>query len=376
MGVYFSAAIFTQRALFLKTTFSQSSEFVGAAFTQNAFFGRAIFTQSANFNAANFAHDANFYRTIFAQDVGFRGAIFTQAAKFMEATFFGTASWMNSRFLENAEFRHTAFSPKVACAPSAVFALAYFDKPGRIVFDDLDLGRALCHDCDVSEVWFTSSVRWGGGSGNREFQVFEETIPLDQEGAEGLKSNGDRDYGAIAQIYQQLKKNYDTRLDYWKANQFHFGEMEMKRRALPTQGRLLGLRRWIHPCLSPVALYRWGSDYGNNYWKPMIWLLGFLLIFASLFPMPGVGLQRSEPRTRETYSSVWRAGSSAQQSIRWEVGLWGKSLLTAVDTATFQKGVEYAPAYPWGRVLAIAETLLTSTLFALFLLALRRQFRR
>ena len=51
-------------------------------------------------------------------------------------------------------------------------------------------------------------------------------------------------------------------------------------------------------------------------------------------------------------------------------------MLVAVDTATFQRNPEYAPSYPWGRVLAIAETLLTSTLFGLFPLAIRRQFRR
>ena len=39
----------------------------------------------------------------------------------------------------------------------------------------------------------------------------------------------------------------------------------------------------------------------------------------------------------------------------------GKSMLVAVDVATFQRNPEYAPAYPWGRALAIAETLLTST---------------
>jgi len=33
-------------------------------------------------------------------------------------------------------------------------------------------------------------------------------------------------------------------------------------------------------------------------------------------------------------------------------------------------------SYPWGRALALLEFLLTSTLIALFLLAVRRQFKR
>ncbi len=372
----FREATFTQNANFREVTFTMDANFIAATFTQNAHFGKATFMKRADFTEATFTKRAYFSAATFAgtQGADFGVATFAQAASFIETKFFGTAVWAGSQFLENVEFRSTKFLQKVAGAPSAVFALAHFEKPGRVTFDDVDLGRALFHNCDVGEVRFTSSARWRGEGGNREFQIFEETIPLNY--AKKLDSNSERDYRAIAQIYQQLKKNYDTRLDYWTANQFHFGEMEMKRRALPTQGRLLGLRRRMHPWLSPVALYRWASDYGNSYWRPMIWLLGFLLLFALLFPMPRAGLERSETRTRETYTSVWRAGSSAQQSIRREIGLVGRSLLMAVDTATFQKGAEYAPAYPLGRVLAIAETLLTSSLFALFLLALRRQFRR
>jgi hypothetical protein len=56
--------------------------------------------------------------------------------------------------------------------------------------------------------------------------------------------------------------------------------------------------------------------------------------------------------------------------------LFGNSLITALDVAAFQKELVYLPVYPWGRLLALAETFLTSSLFALFLLAVRRQFRR
>jgi hypothetical protein len=228
----------------------------------------------------------------------------------------------------------------------------------------------------VSEVWFSSSVGWAKREGDRGLKVFEETIDLKQEFAEGLQRDGQRDYRAVAQIYQQLKKNYDSRLDYWTANEFHFGEMEMKRLAGPTDGPFLWLRQWWHPRLSLVALYRYASDYGNSYGKPMLWLLGTLVLFAALLPLPGVGLKRQGATQAETYASVWRAGDSVGPNLWAEARLAGKGAITSVDAATFQKSAEYAPAYPWGRVLAIFETLLTSSLFALFLLAIRRQFRR
>jgi hypothetical protein len=294
----------------------------------------------------------------------------------MNTDFQGAVYWSGSRFFDQAEFRRTKFDTRVAGQPSAVFALASFSKPDQIVFDDIDLSRVLFHNSDVSQVWFTSSVVWKKRKGNRGLAVFEETIDLKQEYPTGLLRDGRRDYRAVAQIYQQLKKNYDSRQDYWTANEFHFGEMEMKRLAVPTEGPFLEARHWLHRNLSLVALYRYASDYGNSYTKPMVWLLGILILFAALLPLPGVGLKRRGATQAETYPSVWLAGDGWSPNLRAEVRLAGKGAITSVDAATFQKSAEYAPAYPWGRVLVIFETLLTSSLFALFLLAIRRQFRR
>ena len=50
--------------------------------------------------------------------------------------------------------------------------------------------------------------------------------------------------------------------------------------------------------------------------------------------------------------------------------------MTSLYVAAFQKDLTYQPSYPWRRLLALIEVLLTSTLVALFLLAVRRQFKR
>jgi uncharacterized protein YjbI with pentapeptide repeats len=384
---WFDYAIFTEYTNFLNVTFSKYVSFLCATFTQDAIFSEATFAQNADFWNTTFAQNAVFYKATFSQDANFNGATFekdaafgeatfTQAVHFVNTVFHRTAIWDGSRFLDRAEFRRTKFLLKNAIQPNAVFTLAIFSKPGEIVFDDVNLSHALFYDCDVSQLWFTSSAHWDTRKNKRGFAVFEETIPLEQWFAFGLKRNGQRDYRAVAQIYQQLKKNYDSRLDYWTANEFHFGEMEMKRLAGPAGGPLLQLRQWWHPRLSFVALYRYASDYGNSYGKPMLWLLGTLVLFAALLPLPGVGLKRQGVRQAETYASVWRTGDGWSPNLRAEVRLAGKGAITSVDAATFQRSAEYAPAYPWGRVLAIFETLLTSSLFALFLLAIRRQFRR
>ena len=374
----FCSATFTQNASFCSATFMQSADFCTATFMQSADFSYATFRQDAGFIQATFTQDADFHIATFTQNANFYSATFSQAANFMCTKFHGTAVWRGSRFLNQAEFRRTKFEPLVEGEPSAVFVLANFSKPDEVVFDHVDLSRALFHNCDVSQVWFTSSVRWGKREGNRSLAVFEETIDLKHRFGSGLRRDGQRDYRAVAQIYQQLKKNYDSRLDYWTANEFHFGEMEMKRLAGPTDGPFLWLRQWFHRKLklSLVALYRHASDYGNSYVKPMLWLLGILVLFAALLPLPGVGLKRQGATQAETYASVWRAGDGWTPNLWAEALLAGKGAITSVDAATFQRSAEYAPTYPWGRVLAIFETLLTSSLFALFLLAIRRQFRR
>jgi hypothetical protein len=383
----FRGATFAQSADFSRADFTQNTTFLSAAFTQNADFSDTTFSQAASFSKATFTQNADFRRATFGPGAVFSRATFGQIAEFSDTTFTGTASfqfvtfqetalWQRSRFLDRAEFRSTKFDSKTEGASSAVFALAQFSKPQEIIFDDVDLSRILFYNCDVSEVWFTTSALWGRRSGNRGLMVFEETIPLESHYAAGLQRNGQRDLLAVAQICQQLKKNYDSRLDYWTANEFHFGEMEMKRLDLPRTGRILRIRQCLHPRLSPVALYRLASDYGNSFWKPVAWLAGVLLIFALLLPVPRVGLKRHVSSGTETYSSLWNKSDRWIPNIEREGKIVAKAAIAAVDAVTFQRSAEYLPVYPWGRVLAIFTTLITSTLFALFLLAVHRQFKR
>ena len=58
------------------------------------------------------------------------------------------------------------------------------------------------------------------------------------------------------------------------------------------------------------------------------------------------------------------------------LALVGHSFVSALNVATFRKDLTYEPRYPWGDLLAVLEQLLASTLAALFLLAVRRQFKR
>ncbi len=185
----------------------------------------------------------------------------------------------------------------------------------------------------------------------------------------------------------RLKKNYDDRRDYWTAGDFHYGEMEMKRLASDHHNKAL---RWLHSNLGLVAWYKYASEYGESYVRPALWLALVLLVFMLLYPVTSLQLDAggsgasthamaqnaNESSARLTYWQPWQSGGETGSVWRARGYLVGHSLVTTLYVAAFQKDLTYQPSYPWGRLLALAEVLLTSTLGALFLLAVRRQFKR
>ena len=289
-SAYFDGSSFAQEASFLGAKFTDSASFARSQFTDTAFFFRtlfrkdsylwdATFAKKADFTNASFAERTEFNRACFEEDVDFRNAsflglvyftdaTFTQRASYANTKFLSLAIWIRSKFLGSAEFDRTEFGLSKPNDPSAIFALATFGNPEHVFFIDVNLSRALFTNCDVSQLWFASTVKWGKGKA-REAVLFEEVIS--EEGVRDLGLWGEaaqslclwtgehRNYKAIARTYQQLKKNYDARLDYWTADQFHFGEMEMQRVDVPQPGALQDLRWWCSRNLSLVALLQMGK---------------------------------------------------------------------------------------------------------------------
>jgi len=376
----FSGVLFMQVAEFADAKFVQASEFFYATFEKGACFREAKFTQAADFIGATFAQAADFREAEFAEASDFTGAIFKRAADFTGATFKEAADFSHTTFTDvaafggavfkqAANFRRTIFREDGGPKPGPVFGLAVFGKPEAVLFYQTYLGQALFHNCDASKFTF-SDVRWRHRENGKRL-VFEEGADLPANGGAGLHpregSPDERNYGLIAELYQQLKKNYDDRRDYWTAGDWHYGEMEMKRLASPRRNRVV---RWVHRNLGLVAWYKYVSEYGENYVLPALWLLVLLLAFALIYPLAGLTPGATVART---------AATSLEQGSA-QVGLAeayaGPGIMTTVGVAFFQRDLAYVPSYPWGRLLSWFQLLLTYTLVALFLLALRRQFRR
>jgi len=408
----FHAARFAQGVVFFGVTFNQVADFNQAAFERGAEFSNAIFADDAFFIGVGFEGSAHFSRATFANAAFFSGATFTRDADFSGATFTQRADFGEATFKERAIFRETVFRKDEDRSPGPVFSDARFEKPDAVTFYKTYLGQALFHNCDVSKFVF-STVRWRRRS-NGKSMVFEEYIDLEHDTAGALgpeqHSPDERNYSLIAELYQQLKKNYDDRRDYWTAGDFHYGEMEMKRLACPRltwlawleaklSGKprlrklggwcrklesnpwLLSRVRWWHQRFGLAAWYRRASDYGESWGKPLLWLFAVLALFAALYPLLGLRPAAGRSPAAKTTSVQVQTPSPQETDLRyWNYERPGRlfwhTVMTSLGVAAFQRDLAYEPSYPWGRLLALLELLLTFTLIALFLLAVRRQFRR
>lgn len=394
-GAHFGEATFTLRCDFFEATFSQGADFSSATFTQQVDFRGARFTQGANFFAATFTH-ANYSGATFSQGADFRWARFTGGVHFGSATFNPEANFRGARFCGEVEFREAVFRHDETDKAGPSFPLARFESPEAVTFYKTYLGQALFHNCDVSKLVF-SDVRWRKRP-NGKSMVFEEDMDLEQDYAEALRpgeqGSDERNYGLIAELYQQLKKNYDDRRDYWTAGDFHYGEMEMKRLHSPSHNPLV---RWLHRYAGLVAWYKYASEYGESYVRPMLLLLAVVALFTLLYPWrglefdfdPGKGPKPTSAALMEVCPKIHSSavllltyahpcGNHDTGGGNWQarIRLVGHSRLTTLYVAAFQREIVYEPNYPAGRLFALVEVVLTSTLIALFLLAVRRQFRR
>ena len=427
--VYFSWAEFAQSAFFSEAMFTQCVMFIRTEFTQGAVFSEATFMQDGSFDDAEFTGNAFFSKAAFRQDAAFRGATFTREAYFEETVFEKSAEFFGAMFERRVEFRGTGFREDTEIQPGPMFSLGRFERPELVLFYKTYLGQALFHNCDVSRFQF-SSVRWRGRHGNDKRMVFDEIIDAKDSAAGALRTKSespdDRNYDLIAELYQQLKKNYDDKRDYWTAGDFHYGEMEMKRKATPKPNRA---SRWLadrikksfaanrpsfparwakdkgysersfhifrrewHQRSGLAAWYKRASEYGESYGRPLLWLAGALIFFTVLYPLLGLhpalragggqaaghgSLSRDAAVPELSYRNYFHYGSL--QPVSEKLGfhaLLGHSLMTSVGVAVLQRDLAYEPSYPWARAFSWLEHTLTSTLIALFLLAVRRQFRR
>lgn len=234
-------------------------------------------------------------------------------------------------------------------SPMVIFSQVNFRQMKTAVFFEANLKRARFTYSVLHNVEFRNP-RFEKSNGRRK--IYDEIVRV-----------RDTDDEHIRDVYIQLKRNYEEAHNYADAGDWFYREMECRR-------RLAGVYRAKHPWLGLPAtilyhLYKFVSEYGENYWRPFAALIGVLLLGGLCYFYGGYGV------TKDTINYDFVCPPTAES-------FWGfvDALLYSLGVMSFQvtkTGFQHSTAT---TAVTLALVLFTLILVPLFLLALRRKFRR
>jgi uncharacterized protein YjbI with pentapeptide repeats len=374
-GMEFKNAIFWKSSI-------REARFQSCKFGK-AFFEGAVF-QYAGFGGTVF-EKANFSETTW------RLAIFSKA-KFVKANFnsakceqgylgemsfshsrFGDVNFINTYFTNSLNFTRAEVFGKVlfegrdgrGCfANSCVFNDMSFKDDGKIVFDKTNLYSSVFYDTDLSRLefkdvtWYVPAKQWP----KRQASLRIEFEPLFLKDCD-IK----QDYSKIGDNYRQLVLNYERKREFLVAEQFHIGEMEIRRKQ---KGERIKSPFWriLREWFNEYNLYRILNNYGTSYWQAFWVQLAMFAVFSGIFLLSGFDVVGE--RT-VNYNFGWGAPS-------W-LEIWHdlkEAIRFTLSILPFQRSMRYEPYGILTEIYKVLAVLVFSSQFALLLLAVRRRFKR
>lgn len=320
-------------------------------FSKPVNFENAIFMGEANFHKAIF-NFANFSMVIFKELVDFRGATFWGEANFSWATFEKEANFYKTTFIKEANFLRVKIygwmSFREINPPAdvnnqllfkAIFNFPEISPKAVLVLRDLSLAHISFEGSDLRRIEF-QHVKWHH---YRSRQTIYDEILLRESEKKYPSASCTNYYGEVERLYRNLKINYENQGDFKNSGDFHYGEMEMHRRA---------------------SKWRWFPFYWNNLYRVLsgygerpIWALGWLAAFFMIFTcfLAWAGLEIIDPKHSANF---------------------GNSFFYLLQKVTLQRLTWAEPVGFAGKLVAGLSVLFIPGQAALFLLALRNRLGR
>lgn len=329
--------------------------FVGARFDGNTIpFGNCVFhlAESVRFGQSKFSSKSSpFSRSCMkTRKVDFQHAEIS-ADKFYIFVTDESAPVYNDHYLViNAEeiffehlnleghFSYTNGTNNLSPSPIVTFSLINFSQMKSGTFVNANLENARFIYSKIDNVYF-ANVKWRKQNG--KLILYDEFNRADKHDIEDVR-----------RIYVQLKRNYEENRDYRNAGDWFYREQEIVRKNLASnRGRIIRILR--QHIFSFYPMYKYISNYGESFTRPFGWLIGVLLFFGYCYNILSLA----------TFSEPLLC-----------TFLEGLKFSFLVMTFQYTKRFEVIsePIF----FLSVFQILLTAILVPLFLLALRRRFRR
>lgn len=326
--VNFVAAQFNVDAIFMEAEFSGNADFMEADFSSDAVFGGAKFNGKADFDLSKFSDNADFKKAKFS-GVNFSMAKFTSIADFSTAKFRGPANFRGAKFTD-AIFNGSLFEE------DADFNMAQFN--GTVRFEESDEKKAQFHkslkldNCRIYAMYMEAEfaeptrkqILLKYPDLNRVFVPWESI-------RDHLQYHGSA-YLALIKNYNNLEWFEDADqcyYDYRKLAQSRKGDwypIDSNRLIDKFITKLIAawlelyshfeiviedLNRFsqLYP-LNRIYWFNWSKLIDNVSWiscgygvkveRIILWILGSILIFASLYRISNVIVKTGSPITNGT----------------------------------------------------------------------------
>lgn len=369
------STVFEQRTTFRNAKFGNRVSFKNVKFKGNVNFQNVEFGEWASFDGTHFENWVVFNIVRFSNCPSFRNAHFEFKSSFEGDTVLGDeASFIFAEFGDevffskdvkfdgSANFRRATFQGGVRfnkMQSNGILDLrnVIFEKPSQVNLHELNLGRILLAGSNVQDINF-QECSWPKVDGRP--QVGDEIEFVASDPRTGTLE-------VIELLYLQLQANFDTKKRYHIGGDFYISAMETRRKQFSS---------WLRRNLfSLIALYRHVSFYGERYVRSLgcMFFLVFILAFSYLplgFDYPAADPPRGhyEPTVKYVFSSRMKISEFLKD--------YAKALDISFHSFTFQRAEPSFRLTNLSRIFYIAESGVSATLLALFLLAVRRRFRR
>ena len=360
-AISFFGAQFESHADFRDSTFEVTSRFSNAHFKGPVSFRRVEFCEhsSAEFSGTTFSHNCYFVEVESSSTITFTECLFSEEADFRNATLLGATRFIRANFARLARFGGAPTRESKRISLNVCFWETNME---RVSFRNADLRNVSFYYCYSLDKVELIACLWNKAF-NRQRVLYDElalrgckpnwgTEGIDAESGVIAGSNVSTDgqsavsdgvpredeWERLENTYRDLRRNFEDRRDFAGASEFYVGEMEVRRLKKPERQRQL---------FSLEALYRHLSSYGENWWKPLLYLFGLIVISSFVY-------------------TGWPTDSLTLML----------SLLHSFSVLTLLRVSVAEPLHWTGQLMAILQLVISPILITLSLLAIRRKLKR
>jgi len=374
LGAHFDNVEFCGTVQFQEITAAERLEFLVSRFRTGVDFSGAQLGGKLDWIDVNCEGEANFEDAVFDGGAAFINVVFDCDARFSRAVLKAGVSFFENRFEGIADFTAVEMARLVhfhnECERRPFRAGLYMRRlrighEAEVIMERVNLDGASFLDSNIERVNFRD-VRWHQtrrgafffGRGRRA--LCDEFVCLEFE--------------KVAENYRQLVLNYERKRDYEGAEDFHVGEMEMRRRGIGS-GTTSRWRGFVREWCNGYACYRILSGYGTNYWQALLVLLLMVVGLSGAFLLCGFVEGSGEQKRVIEYELV-PDQEHRPTPIGALIGDYAHSTLFTLSILAFRSSGFYEPLGGWSLLLGYITRVMLSGQIALVLFAIRRRFRR